>query len=540
MKPDLPSSCQNSITGRKLSVTAGFADLLPATATADAFPQLGARRGWFGFAGEIVQEHSNNSRLSTLVADLEQCAKQGDRRQPELLTLIRDVAVEIGQFPEVFQELERRANLVSSLCQPDSRYAAVKAEALANLPSRTETTNLAILADLESLSRQAETGPQHPQFLEQVLGEREMLERLLRQEPAESVYDEELERSKLVDPPAGLTWTTLDCWEGWLAACKKIAHEAKRLEVDGCRILYHVHLDEIGKQELSQENKTTAEVLTMVEDPSLALFLPEIARAAEALLVRESSSSKVDPLTDDRQPIVEAIHSIPGLVGSIHPVPAWLPAGWEASSWPLINDVESMRQWLRHEALSMRKSARIDPKYFVPGDHEITLVRDALRLVRHLQINGNPEAPIEEQSLRFAIPGDANIVSEVFEKAADSLEKVEAWISTAHEGDESSAQHPRKKRFELLTYVDGPEPDRQFFWWTGKPYELTKMEWKLAKVLFGNEPVTYEEAGESVWGDQCKNRSTIEAQISRLNKKLQTHAIPVYWEGRNQSIFRVE
>jgi hypothetical protein len=131
-----------------------------------------------------MEAQADHSRLSTLVADLEQCAKQSDRRQPEALTLIRDVAVEIGRVPDLLQELERRANLVSSLCQPGSRYAAVKVEAMANLPSRTATTNPAILADLESLSRQAETDQQHPQF--QIIG------------GAQSVRDSELRKRKSI------------------------------------------------------------------------------------------------------------------------------------------------------------------------------------------------------------------------------------------------------------------------------------------------------------------------------------------------------
>lgn len=114
----------------------------------------------------------------------------------------------------------------------------------------------------------------------------------------------------------------------------------------------------------------------------------------------------------------------------------WLPRGWESRDYPVIDDIEVIRQWLgtmirNWEGLS-KDLDLAQPNY------DITAVRDAHRLVRHLQSRkswtGGPAEP--ERTFTTARDDMRDVVAE--------LKKIQNWIN-----DQLKTQGAREEPDEI-------------------------------------------------------------------------------------------
>jgi hypothetical protein len=66
------------------------------------------------------------------------------------------------------------------------------------------------------------------------------------------------------------------------------------------------------------------------------------------------------------------------------PAASWLPSDWESWDYPVLENIESIRQWL-NVSIENRDSQALAPAHLFFKDYDIPDVRDAYRLLRHVQ-----------------------------------------------------------------------------------------------------------------------------------------------------------
>lgn len=89
--------------------------------------------------------------------------------------------------------------------------------------------------------------------------------------------------------------------------------------------------------------------------------------------------------------------------------------------------------------------------------------------------------------------------------------------------------------------VDGPKvDDPESFYWEGKRYQISKRNWELLRCIWNREAVEFFEVGETVWGDELTSPTTIRSQITRLNKQMEDHGIPLRWGTPSEKVYLIK
>jgi hypothetical protein len=114
--------------------------------------------------------------------------------------------------------------------------------------------------------------------------------------------------------------------------------------------------------------------------------------------------------------------------GPYGPGAEWLPNGWESDTYPIFDNIESVRQWLHYE---MQRAEESDghpgdengcPPGGIPGV-DLFYVRDAYRLVEHLEKKRKwTSVPREPERRYTSTVGD-------YREVATELRKVLGWVN---------------------------------------------------------------------------------------------------------------
>ncbi|MFH1922717.1 MAG: hypothetical protein ABIP48_22870, partial [Planctomycetota bacterium] len=169
-------------------------------------------------------------------------------------------------------------------------------------------------------------------------------------------------------------------------------------------------------------------------------------RSAEERI--EVVSSSAFPLVATRQLLTSDLY------GPRAPAALWLPSDWESWDYPSIDDPEAIRQWFVKTINNLEFQAKVSPELLFKG-WDIPNVRDAYRLVRHLQAKRRWANAPEEPRRRYPVPNG-------LEDAANELKRIWGWVDDRLSTiQEEAAEGPAKGTGSQLTGENHGDVPRQ-------------------------------------------------------------------------------
>jgi hypothetical protein len=312
---------------------------------------------------EAIQQYERNARYST-----------GDT----ICTAIDRFVDELRRTPRWHTELAFRARLVEDKCVRAGPYDQVRRKALASYRGRPRELSGFKLAIVKLRSE----SPHPPVFLSQIVETRRAIEALLK------------EGSTRLRPNAQ------EAFREWLEMCRRITHEAERLEVDGCRYLYHIH---------QATDPTVDTYSVMIQNGGMGgAMLGPILASAESLVAWIVENREY--ANDERYYVKDRVER-GGEEFDSSDIRKTIPKVFISYSW----DDEPHKKWTRDFAARLRSEERIDAMLdqweTAPGDKLPEFMERAIRENDYVLIVCTPAYRTKSEQRKGGVGYEGDIIT---------------------------------------------------------------------------------------------------------------------------------